>query len=52
MNMKEDDCVSAVALVVESETSAPVEGVEQLEPEAAAEPGAEAAAEPAEGDEG
>jgi DNA gyrase subunit A len=55
MNMKEDDRVSAVALVVESETSAPVEGVEQLEREAPAEPAAEAgvdtAPEPADGDE-
>jgi DNA gyrase subunit A len=56
MNMKEDDRVSAVALVVESETSAPVEGVEQLEAEAPAEPaadaGTETASEPLEDGEG
>jgi DNA gyrase subunit A len=52
MNMKEDDRVSAVALVVESETSAPVEGVEQLEAEApAADAGTETASEPSEDDE-
>jgi DNA gyrase subunit A len=53
MNMKEDDRVSAVALVVESETSAPVEGVEQLEAEApAADAGTETASEPLEDGEG
>ncbi|MDQ3729839.1 MAG: DNA gyrase subunit A, partial [Actinomycetota bacterium] len=31
MNMKEDDCVSAVALVVESSTPAGIDGAEQDE---------------------